>query len=68
MENTDPQHQHGEHTPPPVEHDYSKHENNPGPSKEAVEERNSNGAGSILKWIIPVLVIALLVWWFLIKK
>jgi hypothetical protein len=52
----------------PVEHDYAKHEQDPGPSPQAVEEYNSNGAGPVLKWIIPLIVVLLLVYWFIIRK
>jgi len=45
----------------PVEHDYAKHENDPGPSPQAVNEENDKGAGPAMKWIIPILVIALLI-------
>jgi len=45
----------------PVEHNYAKHENDPGPSPQAVNEENDKGAGPAMKWIIPILVIALLI-------
>lgn len=50
----------------PVEHDYAKHERDPGPSPQAVEEDNDKGAGPTMKWIIPIAIIllAILYWIF----
>ncbi|WP_256006611.1 MULTISPECIES: hypothetical protein [Pedobacter] len=50
----------------PIEHDYAKHEADPGPSPQAVKESNSGGAGPALKWIIPIVLIILfaLYWMF----
>ena len=45
----------------PVEHDYAKHENDPGPSPQAVNEENDKGAGPTMKWIIPIIIVALLI-------
>ena len=53
---------------PPVETDYPTHENNPGPSPEAVNEDNAKGAGPVMKWLIPILVIVLLIYWFIFRK
>lgn len=67
MENIDPKHAEGpESTPKPIEHDYAKHENDPGPSPQAVKEDNDKGAGPTMKWIIPILIIimAILYWIF----
>lgn len=52
----------------PIEHDYAKHENDPGPSPQAVEEYNKNGAGPVMKWLIPILVVILLVYWFIFRN
>lgn len=52
-------------SPQPVEHDYNKHKNNPGPSPEAVEEKNENGGGLALKWVIPITIFILLAIWYL---
>jgi len=50
----------------PVEHDYAKHENDPGPAPEAVFEDDKEGASKVMKWIIPVLIIILLiVYWIM---
>jgi len=67
MENTDPKHaENPAGTPaPPVEHDYEKHENNPGPSPQAVEEYNDKGAGPTMKWIIPIAIIILAILYFI---
>jgi hypothetical protein len=68
-ENIDPQHRDESDQPiKPIETDYSKHSDNPGPSPEAVHERNDKGAGPILKWIIPVLVVLLMIYWFVFRK
>jgi hypothetical protein len=68
-ENIDPQHRDDSNqAPKPVETDYNKHADNPGPSPEAVHERNDKGAGPILKWIIPVLVVLLMIYWFVFRK
>lgn len=50
---------------PPVEHDYNKHEHNPGPAPTAVNEPDNKGAGQAMKWIIPIIVVVLLVIYFL---
>ncbi|KEQ28595.1 hypothetical protein [Pedobacter antarcticus] len=54
--------------PVPVEDNYSQHEHNPGPSPEAVNEDNDKGAGPVMKWLIPIIVVILLIYWFLIRK
>lgn len=54
--------------PVPVEDNYSQHEQNPGPSPEAVNEDNDKGAGPVMKWLIPIIVVILLIYWFLIRK
>ncbi|WP_316834804.1 hypothetical protein [Pedobacter nutrimenti] len=51
----------------PVETNYSKHQEDPGPSPQAVNEYDKNGAGPILKWLIPILVIALLIYWLIFR-
>lgn len=68
MENTESKHTEDPNQPhKPIEHNYPKHENDPGPSPQAVEEYNEKGAGPVMKWIIPILVIALLVYWFIFR-
>lgn len=50
--------------PQAEEQDYNANEQNPGPSKEAIEEKDEDGAGKAMKWIIPVIIVALLIVWF----
>lgn len=69
MENTEPTpRENPEGKPETVETDYGKHENNPGPSPEAVNEDNDKGAGPVMKWIIPILIVILLVYWFIFRN
>lgn len=64
VENTNSEHRENPSNPPkPIETDYSKHENDPGPSPQAVNESDKNGAGPVLKWIIPILVALLVIYW-----
>jgi len=70
MENQEEQHteNHSQpHTHKPIEHDYSKHQADPGPPREAVEEKDINGAAVVLRWLIPLLVIGLLIYWLFFK-
>ena len=66
MENMEPhQDEHGKSTKP-IEHDYPHHQNDPGPSPEAINERDEEGAGKAMKWIIPIIIlILLLVYWIM---
>jgi hypothetical protein len=66
--NIDPQHSEDSKTPKPIETDYNKHADDPGPAPEAVTERNDKGAGPVLKWIVPVLVVILMIYWFVFRK
>lgn len=54
-------------SPEPIETNYPEHKNHPGPSEEAVVEKDENGAGKVLRWIIPALVAILLICWFIVK-
>lgn len=63
QENTDQKHTEEPHTHKPIEHDYAKHQADPGPSPQAVKEKDINGAAVVLRWIIPLLVIILLIYW-----
>ncbi|WEK21126.1 MAG: hypothetical protein P0Y49_08230 [Candidatus Pedobacter colombiensis] len=62
---------HEEHLHPhahkPIEDNYPKHKADPGPSPQAVKEKDINGAAIVLRWIIPLLVIALLIYWLFFK-
>ena len=47
-----------------AEHDYNAHEQNLGPAKEVIEEKDEDRAGKAMKWIIPTLIIGLVIVWF----
>ncbi len=65
MENTTPNHKEEiNKTSPPVETDYAKHENNPGPAP-TVNEPDNQGAGQAMKWVIPIIFVVLLIVYFL---
>lgn len=69
MENTESKHTEDPNKPSkPIEQDYAKHEADPGPSPQAVEEKDINGAAVVMRWLIPVLVLILLIYWFAIRK
>ena len=68
MENIDPQHTESGAAPQPIEKDYESHKDAPGPAKPAVTEKDENGAGSVLKWILPVAVLIGLIVWFVLRK
>lgn len=69
METTDSKHTEDPNKPSkPIEHDYAKHEADPGPSPQAVKEKDINGAAIVMRWLIPVLVLILLIYWFAIRK
>jgi len=69
MENIEPQNNKDVNPDPkPIEHDYDKHKADPGPSKEAVFEKNDKGAGQTLKWIIPIILVILFILWFVFRK
>lgn len=69
METTDPKHQESpQGNQHPIETDYSKHEQDPGPSPQAVKEENDKGAGPAMKWIIPIVIIILgILYWIFFK-
>jgi len=69
MENTDSKHYEDPNAKSkPIETDYAKHENDPGPSPEAVKEKDENGAGPVMKWTIPIIILILLIFWFIFFK
>lgn len=69
MENTESKHTEDPNKPSkPIEHDYAKHEADPGPSPQAVKEKDINGAAVVMRWLIPLLVLILLIYWFAIRK
>lgn len=55
-------------SPQPIETNYEEHKENPGAPVEAVVEENKDGAGKMLKYIIPILVLVLLLIWFLFRE
>jgi len=68
MENVDPQNTGNGEAPKPIEKDYESHKENPGPAEPAVNEKDENGGGQALKWVLPVAVIIGLIVWFLLRK
>ncbi|MDQ7949722.1 MAG: hypothetical protein REI78_03670 [Pedobacter sp.] len=46
----------------PIEHNYEAHKSNPGPAP-TVNEPDNKGAGQALKWIIPIAIIALIIFY-----
>lgn len=48
-----------------IEHDYPNHQQNPGPSKPAVEEESDRPAGNMIKWVIIVAVVIMLIVMFI---
>lgn len=68
MENIDPQHTESGAAPKPIEKDYENHKEDPGPAKPAVTEKDENGAGQALKWVIPIAIIIGLIIWFVMRK
>jgi hypothetical protein len=70
MENIDPQHAEDPNKPhKPIEHDYAKHERDPGPAPQAVKEENDKGAGPAMKWTIPIIILILfIVYWFVFRE
>ena len=68
MENTDPKHIEKGAAPRAIENDYESHKDNPGPGKPAVTEKDVNGAGQALKWVLPILILIALIVWFAMRK
>ena len=68
MENSTPNHIEDPNKPSPqIEHNYEAHKENPGPAP-TVNEPDNKGAGQAMKWIIPILVVILLIYWFAFRK
>ncbi len=66
MENMEQHPEEHQKSPKPIEHDYDKHQNDPGPAPQAVEEDDNQGAGLAMKWVIPIVIIVLLiVYWIM---
>ena len=66
MENLEPHKEEPGKTPKPIEHNYAAHQNDPGPAPEAINEKDEEGAGKAMKWIIPIIILILfLIFWIL---
>lgn len=46
-----------------VETNYDENKANPGPSEEAVTEKDDSTVGGTLKWVIGIIVVILLLLW-----
>ncbi len=68
MENLDPKNTESDTNTKPIEQDYESHKENPGFAEPAVTEKDENGAGLAMKWIIPVILIGLFILWFVFRK
>lgn len=69
MENTESDFKENpENTPREVETDYPKHQDDPGPSPQAVNEDNDKGAGPVIKWGVPIIILVLLIYWLFLRK
>lgn len=44
-----------------IEDDYKHNKQNPGPSRESVEEKDDSSAGHLVQWAIGIAVVILLV-------
>ncbi|WP_443939280.1 hypothetical protein [Pedobacter sp. MW01-1-1] len=60
----DLKHKDGGAAPKSIETDYEKHSDNPGPARPAVTEKDENGGGLALRWVIPLAIILLMIVWF----
>lgn len=66
MENIEPHQEDAHKRPKSIEHNYSAHENDPGPAPEAINEEDKDGAGKVMKWIIPIVILILfLIYWIM---
>jgi hypothetical protein len=66
MENIEPHPKDDNLKPKPIEHDYAAHQDDPGPSPEAIKEDDKEGAGKAMKWIIPIVIIILfIIYWIM---
>lgn len=55
-------------TPNPIETDYEKNKESPGPAREAVTEKNDEKAGRMMHIILPIIIIVLIIFFWLINK
>lgn len=69
MENTESDFKENpENNPREVETDYPKHQDDPGPSPQDVNEDNDKGAGPVIKWGVPIIILILLIYWLFLRK
>lgn len=69
MENTESDFkENSKNNTPEVETDYPKHQDDPGPSPQAVNEDNDKGAGPVIKWGVPIIILLLLIYWLFLRK
>lgn len=47
-----------------IETDYNAHQENPGPSEESITEKDDKNVGITLKWVIGIVILALIIVWF----
>jgi len=47
-----------------IEDNYAAHEENPGPAKEAVTEKDDKKVGFTMHWVIIIAIIALIIAYF----
>nr|MBC7614116.1 hypothetical protein [Pseudopedobacter sp.] len=55
-------------SPEGVEKDYTHHQENPAPSEEAIVEKNEEGGGQAMKWIIPIALVILFIVYFIYRN
>ena len=55
-------------SPEGVEDDYPHHKENPAPPEEAIVEKNENGAGPAMKWIIPICLVILFIVYLIVRE
>ncbi len=55
-------------SPEGVEEDYPHHQENPAAPVEAIVEKNEEGGGQAMKWIIPILLVILFVVYFIFRN
>jgi len=48
-----------------METDYAAHEENPGPPKVAIKEKNDKGASNVMNWAIVIAIVVLVIAYFL---
>lgn len=54
--------------PRKAEDNYAKHQNNPGPSKESLNEQNDEKAGRNINWVIVIAVVLMVIAFYFIFR